>query len=309
MKFDDQLAAYLYEYKQLTLEGIGSFTLDENVRVPNEQEKEIYYPIEGLSFHYNPKAITDENLIFFLIKKLHKIEPLIRSDIESYLFNIKVFLNIGNPYTIEGIGTLNKSNQGIYEFTPGQFEPAKQEMSPKRENPSHNYTVRSKSSVGRVLVIILIVISALAGITGIGWGIYNLVAKQAETNEDTGILKQADTSETAQPAKKDSERLTTSTAPIPIVSNKSKDSAKTSSLVPYKMVFEITKSKERATSRTAQLNNLHSYTQYDSIPINDSVAYYRLFLPMKINPADTTHVKDSLRIFFGKKIFIEKPNE
>ena len=49
MKFDVQLAAYLYEYKSLRLEGIGSFTLDSKVNVPGEQEKEIYYPIEGLA--------------------------------------------------------------------------------------------------------------------------------------------------------------------------------------------------------------------------------------------------------------------
>ena len=79
MKFDDQLAAYLYDNKTLTLEGIGTFTLDSKISVPREQEKEIYYPIDGLSFTYNPKSISDENLIIYMVKKLHKIEPLIRS--------------------------------------------------------------------------------------------------------------------------------------------------------------------------------------------------------------------------------------
>ena len=126
VKFDNHLAAYLYQFKSLTLEGIGTFALDDKVRVPNEQEKEVYYPIEGLVFTYNPKSITDDNIIFFLVKKLGKIEPLIRSDLEYYLSHIKQFLNIGNPFTIEGIGTLSKSNQGIYEFTPGNFLPVKE---------------------------------------------------------------------------------------------------------------------------------------------------------------------------------------
>ncbi|MEJ7680887.1 MAG: hypothetical protein WKG06_24150 [Segetibacter sp.] len=60
MKFDDQLAAYLYENKSLTLEGIGTFTLDDNARIPNEQEKGEVYPIDGLAFTYNTKSNTEE---------------------------------------------------------------------------------------------------------------------------------------------------------------------------------------------------------------------------------------------------------
>ena len=158
MKFDVQLASYLYENKLLTLEGIGTFTLDSKVSVPREQEKEIYYPIEGLSFVYNPKSASDEEVILYLVDKLHKIQPLIRSDLESYLSNVRQFINIGKPYTIEGIGTLSKNNQGIIEFTPGSFLPVKEELHPKRENQEHNYPARSQSSAGRVLVVILVVI-------------------------------------------------------------------------------------------------------------------------------------------------------
>lgn len=316
MKFDDQLAAYLYENKSLTLEGIGTFTLDDKARVPNEQEKEIYYPIEGLSFTYNPTSTTDEDIIFFLVKKLHKIEPLIRSDIESYLSNIKVLLNIGNPYTIEGIGTLNRNNQRIYEFTPGNFTPAKEQLNPKRENADHNYPVRPSFSAARFFVIILIVISALAALGGIGWGILNFFEKQPIANEEYQQQRQPDTiplkidTITRQ---KDNKSIDTNTEKQPEITPPLSSSAPTAKAIlntagpaSYKMVFEITKSKERAHSRTLQLNTLHSYTQYDSIPINDSVAYYRLFLLMKVAPADTTRVKDSLQIFFGSKIFMEK---
>ena len=118
MKFDVQLASYLYENKTLRLEGIGTFTLDSKVSVPHEQEKEIFYPIEGLSFTYNPKSTSEEEVIFYLVKKLHKIEPLIRSDLESYLSNIRQFLNLGKPYTIEGVGTLNKTTRAHLSSHP-----------------------------------------------------------------------------------------------------------------------------------------------------------------------------------------------
>jgi len=318
VKFDHDLAAYLYEYKSLKLEGIGTFTLDEKVRVPNEQEKDVYYPIEGLSFAYNPKSITDEDVIFFLVKKLRKIEPLIRSDLEYYLSNIKALLNLGNPYTIEGIGTLNRNNQGILEFTPGNFLPAKEDLNPKRENAAHNYPVSSKFSAGKVLAIILIVIASIAAVSGIKWAI-GFLAKQSASNEEPRPQGHVDTipkeaviivhKTDTIPSLNDTETLHSDTPPVLSSAETSKEIVNAVDSVLYKMVFEVTKSKERAHSRTAQLNDLHSYTQYDSIPINDSVAYFRLFLMMKVAPADTTRVKDSLQIWFGKKVFMEKNHD
>jgi hypothetical protein len=314
VKFDDHFAAYLYEKKSLSLEGIGTFMLDDKVRVPGGQEKEVFYPIEGLEFTYNPKSVTDENLVIFLVKRLGKIEPLVRSDVEYYLSHIRQFLNIGNPYTIEGIGTLNKTNHRTFEFTPGNFLAAKEQLTPHRENADHNYPVKSKASAGRVFIIIVIALFALSAIGGIGWGIYNFIKNQPISAKIS--QPQADT--IAQPvntaaATKDSEIINSKSSkslPAPVAGNKADmvtitDTA-ANNLISYKMIFEITKSEERAHSRTAQLNNLQSNTQYDSIPINDSVAYYRLFLPMKVASADTPRIKDSLEIFFGKKIFLEK---
>ena len=303
MKFDDQLAAYLYENKTLKLEGLGTFILNSKVSIPNTQEKEVYYPIEGLSFTFDPKSTTDENIIFFLVKKLGKIEPLIRSDLESYLSNIKQFINIGKPYTIEGVGTLSKNNQGIYEFTPGNFLPAKEELNPHRENAEHNYPVRSSSSAGRVIATILIVVAALAALGGIGWGITHFVSRQETPNEELGQQGQTDTISHLANIEKPAAKI----PPAAVVSKPDTTSNTTTKgdSVNYKMIFEITKTRARAERRTLQLQSLHSYTKYDSIRIADSL-FYRLYLPLKAKPADTTHLKDSLKIFFGHKIRIEK---
>jgi hypothetical protein len=299
VKFDDQLAAYLYENKTLKLEGIGIFTLAGNVSVPHENEKEIYYPIEGLSFNYNPKSDIDETLITFLVKKLGKIQPLVRSDLESYLSNIKQFINLGKPYTIEGIGTLSKNNQGTYEFTPGNFLPVKEELNPRRENAEHNYPVRSQGSAGKIFVVILIVIAALAVLGGIGWGVSNLLAKQrANVNQETQTQGYSDT--IPQP---DTNTATTTDAQPPATS--AQPAVETGDSVRYKMIFEITRLKERAINRTRQLNTLRSRTTYDTIRVNDSLRY-RLFLPVRIRPIDTVRYKDSLRIFFGNKIRVER---
>lgn len=297
MKFDDQLATFLYETRSLRLEGIGTFTLDAKVSVPNQQEKEIYYPIEGLSFTYNPKADTDEELITFLVKRLHKIQPLVRSDLESYLSNIKQFINLGKPYTIEGVGTLSKNNQGTYEFTPGNFLPVKEELNPRRENEEHNYPVRSQSSAGRVFVVILIVIAALAALGGIGWGVSHLLSGKQASNtlqplddeEDTISLSAADNS-----------------SPANTVAANTTNTPQSGDSVAYKIIFETTRYRARANTRTAQLHRFNSYTKIDTITVNDSLRY-RLYLPVKIRPADTTRYKDSLSAFFGSRVFIQKP--
>ncbi|MDQ6814869.1 MAG: hypothetical protein M3040_14130 [Bacteroidota bacterium] len=306
MKFDDQLAAFLYENKTLRLEGIGTFTLDSKVSVPHEQEKEIYYPIEGLSFTYNPKSETEEAVIAYLVKKLHKIQPLIRSDLESYLSNIKQFINLGKPYTIEGIGTLSKNNQGTFEFTPGNFLPVKEELNPKRENEEHNYPVRSQSNAGRIFVVILIVVAALAALGGIGWGVSNFLANRQTTNDNEQPISTTDTitqtfaGDTSKPITSAAATQSVSAAlNAGTVSNAGTDSAS------FKMIFEVTNLKERAHRRTQQLHRYNTKNKYDTVHVGD-VVKYRLFLPVRIRLADTTRVKDSLRKFLGSTVFIEK---
>ncbi len=304
MKFDDHLATFLYENKSLRLEGMGTFILDGKVSVSTQSDKEVFYPIEGLSFDYNPKSDTDDNLIFFLVKRLGKIQPLVRSDLESYLSNIKQFINIGKPYTIEGIGTLSKTNNGAYEFTPGNFLPMKEELHPKRENEEHNYPKRNQSSVGKIIAILLIVVAALAALGGIGWGISNLLAKQKNDNViqvDTQEQGMADT--LPQPINSDisvqEQQLQVNADSSLFLNNSTLDSAS------FKMIFETTIKKSRADRRTYQLHALHAYTKFDTIHIADSTLY-RLYLPMKIRIADTTRIKDSLKIFFGGNIIAER---
>ena len=291
VKFDHHLATFLYKTKTLKLEGIGTFTLDGKVSVPNELDKEIYYPIDGLAFTYNPKNETDDDLIQFLVKRLGKIQPLVRSDLESYLSNIKQFINLGKPYTIEGIGTLSKNNLGVYEFTPGTFLPVKEELNPRRENEEHNYPVRTQSSAARVFVVILIVIAALAALGGIGWGVSTLITKYQKNNSNTESQVPVDTI-----TEEKADTVPVVTTP-PVVQTP----AVTDDSVSYKWSFEITKHKERARMRSEQLQQFGTPVKVDTIFIRDSLRY-RLYLPLKILPADSTRIKDSLSLLFGSKV-------
>ena len=299
MKFDDLLAQYLYENKTLQLQGIGTFKLDGAIVLPSPQDKEIFYPIEGLNFIYSPKDQTNEDLIIFLVKKLGKIQPLVRSDLESYLSNIKQFINIGKPYTIEGIGTLNKNNQGTYEFTPGTFLPAKEELSPHRDNPEHMHRQKAKKSESnRSATIILMIIAVVAFFGAAIWGITYLMNKNkgeeiSQVIEDSSTLNNValppDTLQntTTQQSTTETSQLNNSVA------------------YDYKMIFDITKSKERVFARSARLTKDGVAFKIDTLRINDTLNY-RMYISRKLMTTDTLAVRDSLRKFFLKPIIIER---
>jgi flagellar basal body-associated protein FliL len=295
VKFDNHLAKYLYENKFLKLEGIGTFTFDSKASLPNQQDKEIYYPIDGLSFTYNPKEVLDETLITFLVKRLGKIEPLVRSDLDSDLSNIKQFINLGKPYTIEGIGTLNKNNQGTYEFTPGSFLPAKEELNPKRENAEHNYPVSSNGSAGKIFVIILIIIASIAALGGIGLGISTFMSRKA--NDDNSVTQKQQSQADTVPTEQGEPISNTATVDI------SKSNVTISDTVGYKMIFEITANAQRAIVRKEKLKEQH--IDYDTTS-TAGVLKYRLYVPMRIRPEDTTRTKDSLRKWYARRIVIDK---
>ena len=299
MKFDDLLAQYLYENKTLQLQGIGTFKLDGAVVLPSPQDKEIFYPIEGLNFIYSPKDQTNEDLIIFLVKKLGKIQPLVRSDLESYLSNIKQFVNIGKPYTIEGIGTLNKNNKGTYEFTPGTFLPAKEELSPHRDNPEHMHRQKTKKSESnRSATIIMMIIAVVAFFGAAIWGISYLMNKNKGEDISQVVEDSSATSNVALPP----DTLQTTTAPpgTPAPTLLSDTIA-----YDYKMIFDITKSKERIFARSARLKKDGILFKIDTLRVADTLRY-RMYIPKKLLATDTVRVKDSLGKFFMKTIIVER---
>ncbi len=296
MKFDDLLAQYLYEKKSLQLQGIGTFQLDGAVVLPQPQDKEIYYPIEGLQFTFSPKDQTNEDLITFLVKKLGKIQPLVRSDLESYLSNIKQFINIGKPYTIEGIGTLQKNNKGTYEFSPGNFLPAKEELSQHKDSPERLQRQRAKKNENRrSATIILVIVGAVIILGGIIWGITFLVNKNNGDNYQEAV---ADTIQNNIALAQDTLANTSSVTSGPSLMTDT-------SSVDFKFIFDITTSRNRILSRTELLKKEGIKFKIDTLTLNNELNY-RMYVPKTLRFTDTLKVKDSLRLFFAKPIVVER---
>jgi hypothetical protein len=73
----------------------------------------------------------------------------------------------------------------------------------------------------------------------------------------------------------------------------------------YRAIFEVTSLRTRAVVRTTQLKQFGVNGLYDSFN-RDNIKWYRLFIYKNIFPQDTAKVKDSLSLYFGRKVRLER---
>lgn len=289
MKIEQLIVQHLYNNKIVTLQDIGSFVLSSSVLMPSESDKDGIMPDNAISFEYNAKAKEDESLIDFIVQQTRKIKPLATSDLESYSILGREYLNIGKPFRIEGLGTLQKNQIGQYEFMQGNSVNPKLQAAPallrEKDDEEIIFTTAgrkppaNKSGMIALAVVFLIVIAAAL--------IYFMNKKETgmpvmEATADT-IIKPKDSLATFIPSTEATNNYTipgdTSTFKVVIKEFNSKDSADKS-----------------FTTLTGKGHKLMLY-KADS-------ATYRIAMPFTTPLSDTTKMKDSLNRFFNDKLFI-----
>lgn len=301
MKLSILLAQYFYQHKHLNLPSIGSFHLDAAVSVPDQNDKNFREFLKYVQFTQQPVAKADDALIDYIRAHTGKIRPLAESDLESYLADGKLLLNIGKPFHIEGIGTLHKNKLGIYEFIPG--EPSMERMETvsehgrEKERESEKPVVKKKSafdeSYSRIeahnnrrkgLLVGTLVVIGLAVIIWGGYSLYN----NNDGKELSTPAQVADTltqpADTAAKAPADSIPATPAVPGVPAGS--------------YKFIAETTTRKARALKRHAFLLTLNRDFKLET---KDSTTFdITVIIPG--TPADTTRLKDSLNAwYYGTK--------
>ena len=283
VKIEQVLVQQLYSNKKISLQGIGIFSLDSSVSLPADSEKGIVIPMHAIVFEYNPKVGEDEALINAIVKHTKKIYPLASADLDSFLMLGRQFLNIGKPFIIEGLGTLDKAQTGELIFIPGQFITPRIEA-PKalKENeteeksglfPDYNSEVKS-SSTKIILIIIGILILGLAG-----WAAYHFLNKKTDQDviNETQLVQKNTTDSVV--AKKDS------VVTPPAVKNDG---------YTFKIVFKETIDKDEAQK------TFNKYKQYGHkvIMYTDDSVRYKVAEPFTLPLSDTSHIKDSLNKYF-----------
>jgi hypothetical protein len=302
LKLAQQLAEYLASNKKLTLQGIGSFLLDNAYNPdPDNRSKSI---IQGnISFESNTGAKTDEGLIEYISAQTGKMKPLATADVESQLELVHQFLNIGKPYLFDGIGTIAKTKDGSYSFVQGVTAA---ERIPDRGIKEHNEDMPDFKSVflkepkrinWRKPMIALFILLGLGLVILGGYYLYKKTSEketvtgteitEPEKQEETVLV----TNDTAT-LKKDSTPITQATPPV-------QQTVSTD----YKFVVDQFKA-PRAFTRFNQLKD----NGWDiKMETKDSVTY-KLFITMPAASTDTTRALDSLTALNGRRVFIEHNN-
>ena len=291
MKIEQLLVQHFYNNREVTLQGMGTFTLAADYVMPKENDKDLEIPENAISFQYNARAVEDDALIDYIVQQTRKMKSLAAADLDSYLVLGKQFLNIGKPFKIEGMGMLVKSQQGDLEFTKGQAFHAKMETSPaalkeQRANPEISFASESKtegSSKKGLLIGGIILVLVLVGATA--W--YFVSRKSTASTKNIAVIADGDTVKATVP-KADT---TPTKPPAPVNDGYT-----------FKLVFLKTVDSAAAAYRMNVLTaRNHKVIMYKK----DSVTY-ALAEPFTLPLSDTAHIKDSLnRFYYNGKGIIE----
>jgi hypothetical protein len=301
MKIEHLLVQHFYSAKQVTLQGIGTFSLSPDFVMPSENDKDLSIPPDAISFKYNQKAAEDDALITYIVQQTRKIKPLASSDLESYIMLASQFLNIGKPFIIDGIGVLEKNQSGEYQFTQqGLYLNAKAENAPVqiREKSDEDISFASKAKPNGNNKKILMLLASFLVLGVIIWGAWYFLTKKKDTavTEKTEpvppVTQQPDT------AKLDTAKLTAAQKP---------DSITAKPVTPadgYSFKIVIKNYPSLITAQKAY-DRLTSYGHKLLLYTADSVTY-KLAMPFTKPLSDTSFVRDSVRNkLFGGKPYIE----
>ena len=301
------LVEYLYKNRKMALPGLGIFTLEQSVVLPEENDRTLLPMPNAVQFQNANIAAADKELISFIVENTGKIKPLAISDLDSYLNLGTEMLNIGKPFHLEGIGTITKNRSGKFDFTPGEYTIFKEntpapDHEKKKLYPSEKKQLNTPPSIqNRNILKVAALIAALIIVGLGGWMMYKKNNPGVTgNNQDTSSVVQAQ-----QPSANDS-LAAVSTARRDSIKNSTKDSGHLTTVndqrLTYKFVILTTYNKPHALRRYKQLIGFdlkaHLY-QKDS-------TFFKVYFQFPALAKDTIQIKDSLRKQYAHEVTIEQ---
>jgi uncharacterized protein (UPF0333 family) len=306
MKMEQLIVQYLYSNKKVTLQDIGTFTIDSDVTIPLDNEKDSTLPENYIQFKYDPKASADDGLISYIIANTRKIKPLATSDLESFIMLNKQFLNIGKPLILEGIGTLQKAQSGAYEFLQSGTSHVSVSETPKVvtekviEKVSFATPQKEKTSGKSKLIVVSLL--ALVLLSAIGFAAYYFIDKyknSTSNNEVAEIKKESNSTEvitdnTPTTAKPKDTLTTVATAPVNTLDSNT--------------FYVIEKEYPNLELASKRISQLRSYGDKAIMVTKDSITF-KIKIGFKKPLSDTLRIKDSVASQYGTKgkSYVEMP--
>lgn len=291
------LAQYFYTHKRLELPGLGSFVLDSSSISSLQNHKQRSAVLEGVSFETNPSLRESPDLVAFIADKTGKMKALAAADLDSHLQLAQQFLNMGKPFSFEGIGILSCIKPGEYEFTPisvstdkvKEYHTQETLASDNKEESSSPYeSFLSAPATNFEWKKPVMVFFLVCGVGLAVWGGY-VISQKNNKKAVVAAAPQIISDTTAAEIVQKSDTTIVNAAPATPQAN-------------YKYVLEVAKSK-RAFKRYNQLKEIRWQVHLETM---DSVQYKLYMLLPSI--ADTTRTLDSLMVMTGRKVYIEYTN-
>lgn len=302
MKIEQLLTPFLIQNKKFSLQGIGIFYLVAEPIASKDDTHHLIFPENSIEFKSDKNTGQDELLIQYITENTKKIKPLATSDLESFTMLSKQFINLSKPLFLEGIGSLSKNKEGVFEFTQANKivihkEPASEydtkeagDRSFKKSNKEYNSNQPKKSNL---LVLIIIILAAII-IAFVVYYLFQSAKKDNQQNNAEVVL--------IEPQKDSSQIKKDLTIGMDSTLNLSNAESNTNTRN-FKIIVRNYNNLLQAQKGLYSLSkfpfgkNLIMYTK-------DSVQFY-LAVPMRANLNDSIKIKDSIIKQFGKTVFID----
>jgi nucleoid DNA-binding protein len=296
VKIEQAVVLYLVKHKQISLQGIGTFRIDGTVPENSDNDKPVIIPAEAISFVYDPKIGEDPELVDFIVQNTKKIKPLASADLDSFLTLGRQFLNIGKPFTIQNLGTLDKLKSGVLEFKAGPLIQRVEVPKPKieddgaekhEENLFNDYQRRPSSNNGKAVLFILAVIV----IAGIAWAVWEFGFKKNNEESTTATVDKIVPVFDSAANLKRLDSIAAALKAADTVRNAQKTSVDS---ITFKVVVKETTNMKVAIARLQRLKSLGR----DVIMYTDDSITYKVAQPFALPLSDTTRILDSLNKFY-----------
>lgn len=302
-KYDYYIQDYLLNEGGFSAEHIGEF----NVIKQNGSTSPV-------SFTYNKHAGTSQELVAYVAERERKSKVVIGFDLEAHFNEARQFMNTGKPWVIPGVGQLQMNMNREYELVPQQEEQAaaqERKRAIQSSQPSNEYGLQrsegTNSNRAGIILLSLLLIAAL------GFGAYYLYSHQQEAEPNTADVDTATTQTdtmVAVPPSSNMNNTVTATAPPtttpvqqPATANTTTPVTGNNGAMNVQFVIARTTNTAYAYKRFKQLKAYGITVSMDSVR-RDTSTSYKIYLTKSVAPADTTRVKDSLSVYFGKPVRI-----
>lgn len=278
------LRSFLADQGSLSLPGFGVIHYDGSSADETTPDADGGFPPGSLSFRPDAGVAWDEALIRRIAAETGKMRTLVVSDLDSYLQFGHELTNISKPFHIEGIGWVQKDHRNEVSFMQEDGASATSGSRSRKQGPKE----------GRVGIPLPWRTIAIGG----GIALLAVTAYWV-----AGSLDVAGSFDRWRASRRAADSAANAPAPVRVDTSKAPERAVPSppkEVYPFSVVLEIS-SRERALKRYADLKEWGHNVRMTT---KDS-ARFKLYIPIQAPLSDTARHRDSLRIFFNRRVWIE----